>query len=99
MTRDQPKTLDRRNRRPDSRALYNGEGSLLYGGAVGYDGIAEASASALRDSIEDYEYLAQLEAAGKRAQADEGFVPRQLGFEWEKDSAAYEGRSSSASAE
>ncbi|HHX42109.1 MAG TPA: DUF4091 domain-containing protein [Armatimonadetes bacterium] len=89
-----PKTLDRRNRRPDGKGpLYNGEGSLLYPGrAVGYDGIAESlRVKALRDSIEDYEYLAQLEAAGKRAQADEVVRPLASSwFEWEKDSAAYE---------
>lgn len=89
-----PKTLDRRNRHPEGKGpLYNGEGSLLYPGrAVGYDGIVESlRVKALRDSIEDYEYLAQLEAAGKRAQAEE--VVRPLAgswFEWEKDPAAYE---------
>ena len=81
-----PKTLDRRNRRPDGKGpLYNGEGSLLLPGRAGLRWHRESPPRQLRDPIEDYEYLAQLEAAGKRAQADEVVCPRQLRFEWEKD--------------
>jgi hypothetical protein len=88
-----PKTLDRRNRGKDGKGpLYQGEGTLVYPGrAVGYDGIAPSlRLKALRDSIEDYEYLAILERAGRRAEAEKTVLPlAESWFQWEKDAAAY----------
>ena len=57
--------------------LYNGEGNLLYPGrAVGYDGIAPSlRLKALRDGIEDYEYLAILQRAGKADEAERTSSP------------------------
>ncbi len=86
-----PGTLDRRDRNP--KYMYNGEGSLLYPGrAVGYEGIAPSiRLKALRDSIEDYEYLAILERAGLGTQAQQ--IVTDLApswFEWETDPRAYE---------
>jgi hypothetical protein len=54
------------------RLHYNGEGSLLYPGkAIGYEGpVASLRLKALRDGIEDYEYIALLRKGGKSAQAD-----------------------------
>ncbi|MBI4621722.1 MAG: DUF4091 domain-containing protein [Verrucomicrobia bacterium] len=72
---------------------YNGEGSLVYPArAVGYDGIvATVRLKALRDAIEDYEYLAILERAGRRATAEAIVRPLTASwFQWEKDPAAYE---------
>ncbi len=86
-----PKTLDRRDGRKDP--LYNGEGSIVYPGrAVGYEGIAPSlRLKALRDSIEDYEYLAVLEGLGSAAGAEELIVPLvESWFAWETSPAAYE---------
>ncbi len=72
---------------------YNGEGTLLYPGrAVGYDGIAPSlRLKALRDSIEDYEYLAILERAGLADEAEQVIMPLAGSwFQWEEDPAAYE---------
>lgn len=86
-----PRTLDRRNGRKDP--LYNGEGTLVYPGRpVGYDGIASSlRLKALRDGIEDYEYLASLERAAL-ADAAQEVVMTLAGswFDWEKDATAYE---------
>ncbi|MCX7826824.1 MAG: DUF4091 domain-containing protein [Verrucomicrobiae bacterium] len=85
-----PKTLDRR--KDGKGLLYQGEGTLVYPGrAVGYDGIAPSlRLKALRDSIEDYEYLAMLERAGLRAEAEKIVLPlAESWFQWEKDAAAY----------
>jgi len=73
--------------------LYQGEGSLVYPArAVGYDGVAPTiRLKALRDAIQDYEYLAMLERLGEAAEAQQ--VVRALTrtfFQWEKDPAAYE---------
>jgi len=86
-----PKTLDRRTR--GKGALYNGEGSIVYPGRdVGYDGIASSlRLKALRDGIEDYEYLAIVERAGRADEAQK--LVRALAeswFRWEPDPAAYE---------
>jgi len=56
-----------------SGGQYNGEGSLLYPGhAVGFDGaVPSIRLKAIRDSIEDYEYLAILERQGRRRQAEQ----------------------------
>ena len=85
------RTLDRRNGRKDP--LYNGEGTLVYPGrAVGYDGIAPSlRLKALRDGIEDYEYLSILERAGLAEAAQEIVMPiAGSWFDWEKNAAAYE---------
>lgn len=72
--------------------VYHGEGSLVYPArAVGYDGIVPTiRLKALRDGIEDYEYLAMLGRAGRRTEAEK--IVRSLTesfFKWEKDAAAY----------
>ncbi|MCX6910498.1 MAG: DUF4091 domain-containing protein [Verrucomicrobia bacterium] len=85
-----PKTLDRRKN--GKGPLYQGEGTLVYPGrAAGYDGIAPSlRLKGLRDSIEDYEYLAILERAGLRAEAEKIVMPlAESWFKWEKDAAAY----------
>ena len=72
--------------------VYNGEGTLVYPArAVGYDGIAPSlRLKALRDSIEDYEYLAILERAGKRAEAEKIVGPlAESFFAWEKNPSAW----------
>jgi hypothetical protein len=59
---------------------------------VGYDGIVPTiRLKALRDAIEDYEYLAILGRLGKSAEADK-IVHRLTGswFQWDKDPAVYE---------
>jgi len=73
--------------------VFNGEGSLVYPArAVGYDGVVPTiRLKALRDGIEDYEYLAILQRLGQAAEAQE--TVRSLTpsfFEWDKDPAAYE---------
>jgi len=86
-----PKTLDRRKQNP--KLLYNGEGSIVYPGrAAGYDGIAPSMRlKALRDAIEDYEYLAILERLGLTAEAEKIVLPLAGSwFQWEKNPAAYE---------
>ncbi len=72
--------------------VFNGEGTLVYPARpVGYDGIVSSlRLKALRDSIEDYEYLAILERLGKAAEAEKIVLPvAQSWFGWEKDPAAY----------
>jgi len=86
-----PKTFDRRKN--GKGPLYQGEGTLVYPArAVGYDGIAPSlRLKALRDSIEDYEYLAILERAGLRAEAEKVVLPLAGSwFQWEKNPAAYQ---------
>lgn len=85
-----PRTLDRR--KDGKGPLYQGEGTLVYPGrAAGYDGIAPSlRLKALRDSIEDYEYLAILERAGLRAEAEKIVLPlAESWFKWETNPAAY----------
>ncbi len=84
-------TLDRRDRRKE--LLFNGEGSIVYPGrAVGYEGIAPSlRLKALRDSIEDYEYLAILERAGLAAEAEKIVLPLAGSwYKWNTDPAAYQ---------
>jgi hypothetical protein len=72
---------------------WNGEGVLVYPGrAAGYDGIAPSlRLKALRDSIEDYEYMAILDRAGLAKEAEKIVIPLATSwFQWEKDPAAYE---------
>jgi hypothetical protein len=86
-----PRTYGRA-KNPQARA-YNGEGTLVYPArAAGYDGIAPSlRLKALRDSIEDYEYLAILERAGLAAEAEKIVLPLAASwFEWQKDPAAYD---------
>jgi hypothetical protein len=73
--------------------LYNGEGSFLYPArAVGYEGIAPSlRLKALRDSIEDYEYLAILDKLGKAADAEKIVLPlAESFFRWNPDPGAYD---------
>ena len=86
-----PKTLDRR--KGAKQPLFNGEGTLVYPGrAVGYDGIAPSlRLKALRDGIEDYEYLAILERLGRAEQAQKVVLPvAGSWYQWAPDPAAYE---------
>ena len=72
---------------------WNGEGVLVYPGrAAGYDGIAPSiRLKALRDGIQDYEYMAILERAGLADEAQKIVEPLAASwFEWEKEAAAYE---------
>ncbi len=73
--------------------LYNGEGSLVYPARdAGYDGIVPTiRLKALRDAIEDYEYLAILDRLGKSVDARR-IVQRltESWFQWDKDPTAYE---------
>ncbi|MCU0914315.1 MAG: DUF4038 domain-containing protein [Planctomycetes bacterium] len=77
----------------DKGIRFNGEGSLVYPArAAGYDGIVPTiRLKALRDAVEDYEYLALLDRMGRSADADR--IVRHLTeswFRWEKDPVAYE---------
>ena len=86
-----PKTYDRR--KDGKGPLWNGEGSIVYPGrAVGYDGIAPSlRLKALRDAVEDYEYLAILERTGRDADAGKVVLPlAESWFQWQKDPAAYD---------
>jgi hypothetical protein len=86
-----PKTLDRRAGRKDP--LYNGEGTIVYPGRpAGYDGIAPSlRLKALRDSIQDYEYLALLERAGRQAEAEKIVLPLTASFfQWTPEPGAYD---------
>ncbi len=86
-----PKTYDRRKN--GKEPLWNGEGSIVYPGrACGYDGIAPSlRLKALRDAVEDYEYLAILERAGRAAEAGKVVLPlAESFFKWQKDPAAQE---------
>jgi len=82
-------------RGPDGKGgrVYNGEGTLVYPGrAAGYDGIAPSlRLKALRDGIEDYEYLAILERLGLAAEAEKVILPIAGSWQkWNPDPAAYE---------
>ena len=77
----------------DKGIIFNGEGSLVYPArAIGYDGIVPTiRLKALRDSIEDYEYLAILERLGKSDEAEKIVRPlAESFFEWNRNPAAYE---------
>lgn len=86
-----PKTYGRRQ--GGKGPVYNGEGTLVYPARpVGFDGIVPSlRLKALRDGIQDYEYLAILQRAGLSAEAQK--ISRQLTtsfFQWNRDPAAYE---------
>jgi hypothetical protein len=73
--------------------VFHGDGSLAYPArAVGYDGIVPTlRLKALRDGIEDYEYLAILDRLGQTAEAQKLVQPlAESFFAWEKDPAAYD---------
>ncbi len=73
--------------------VFNGEGSLLYPArALGYDGFtASIRLKALRDSLQDYEYLAMLDRQGKRDAAEKIIDPLVPSwFHWNTDPAAYD---------
>jgi hypothetical protein len=77
----------------DTGIRFNGEGSLVYPARqAGYDGIVPTiRLKALRDAIEDYEYLVMLDRLGRSAEAER--IVRRLTeswFQWDKDPAAYE---------
>ncbi len=77
--------------RPD--LVYNGEGTIVYPARdVGYDGIVPSlRLKALRDSIEDYEYMAILERKGRAAEARKVVEPlAESWFKWQPDPGEYE---------
>jgi hypothetical protein len=84
-------TLDRRKQRKE--LLYNGEGSIVYPGRpVGYDGIASSMRlKTLRDSIDDYDYLAILERLGLAAEAEKVVLSvADSWYRWDSNPAAYQ---------
>jgi hypothetical protein len=86
-----PGTLDRRDR--DPKQMYNGGGSLLYPGrAVGFTGVVPSlRVKALRDAIDDYDYLAILDKLGLRAEAEKLVLPLANSWnQWEPNPAAYQ---------
>jgi len=86
-----PKTYNLR--KEGKGPIFNGEGSLVYPGwAAGYDGIAPSlRLKALRDSIEDYEYLAILERLGRAAEAQKIVLPlAESFFQWDPDPKVYD---------
>jgi hypothetical protein len=73
--------------------IFYGEGSLVYPAHdVGYDGVVPTiRLKALRDSIQDYEYLTILQRQGKEAAAQK--IVRSLTesfFQWDRDPVAYQ---------
>jgi hypothetical protein len=73
--------------------VYNGEGTLVYPGRpCGFDGVVPSlRLKALRDGIEDYEYLAILLRARLVPQAKDIVEPLATSwFQWEKDPAAFD---------
>jgi len=74
-------------------AVFNGEGTLVYPGRdAGLDGIVPSlRLKALRDAIEDYEYLALLERAG-RGDAAQAVVESLASswYAWDKNPEAYQ---------
>jgi len=73
--------------------VFYGEGSLVYPGrAVGCEGVVPTiRLKALRDAIEDYDYLALLEREGRASEADAIVAPLVSSFfAWDKRPAAYE---------
>jgi hypothetical protein len=73
--------------------IYNGEGTIVYPARpAGYDGIVPSlRLKALRDSIDDYEYLAILERKGLRAEAEKIVLPlTDSFFRWDPDPRKYQ---------
>lgn len=78
--------------RKPQRPHWNGEGSLVYPArAVGYEGIVSSMRlKTLRDAIEDYEYLAILERAGRSTEAENIVMPiAGSWYKWDENPAAY----------
>ena len=76
-----------------SKAAWNGEGVLVYpAGQVGFDGIVPSiRLKALRDGIQDYEYLAICERLGLADEADKIVAPLiDSWFKWNPDPFAYD---------
>jgi len=87
-----PKTYNLRKQEAKG-PIFNGEGSLVYPACeAGYDGIAPSlRLKALRDSIEDYEYLAMLQRLGRAAEAEKVVLPLAGSFfHWEPKPEAYD---------
>jgi len=81
-----------RSRPISKRAVYNGEGLLVYPARdVGFDGVVPSMRlKALRDGLEDFDYLALLETRGLREKALEIVMPVAGSWnEWAQDPAAY----------
>ncbi len=77
----------------DYQPKYNGEGMLVYPGPdVGYDGIAPSiRLKALRDSLEDYEYLVMLQRPGLSAEAQKIVQPlAESWFHWDANPEHYD---------
>jgi len=77
----------------EGNLAFNGEGCIVYPARpVGYDGIAPSlRLKALRDSIQDYEYLAILERLGLAKEADQIVLDLTPSFyRWNPDPAAYD---------
>ncbi len=75
------------------KLVFNGEGTLLYPGRdVGYEGVAPSMRlKAVRDSIEDYEYMAILERLGLADEAAKVVKPlADSWYKWDHDPVAYE---------
>lgn len=89
-----PKTYQPdRNKEGARKLVFNGDGSLVYPArAVGYDGIVPSlRLKALRDSIEDYEYLAILERAGRADAAMKIVQPvAESWTRWDHDPGAFQ---------
>jgi len=71
-----------RSRPIEKRPIYNGEGCLVYPARdVGFDGVVPSMRlKVLRDALEDFDYLALLEARGLREKALEIVMP--VGGSW-----------------
>ncbi len=92
---DDPWTDARTYRHPKTRfgKAYNGEGTLVYPArAVGYDGIVPSlRLKALRNGIQDYEYLSILQRLGLAEEGRKIVLPlANSWFQWNEDPAAYE---------
>jgi hypothetical protein len=73
--------------------IYNGEGTIVYPAEpVGYQGIVSSlRLKALRDSIQDYEYLAILQRLGLAAEAEKIVLPLcDSFFRWDSDPGKYQ---------
>jgi len=75
------------------RQVFNGEGTLVYPGReVGFDGLVPSMRlKALRDAVEDYDYLYLLEKAGRAEEAERLVAPLVPDwFSWQTSPEAYE---------
>jgi len=89
-----PKTYQPGNRsRPIAkREIYNGEGLLVYPARdVGFDGVVPSMRlKAIRDGLEDFDYLTMLESRGLRGKALEVVMPiAGSWYDWARDAAPY----------